>query len=219
MEHSEFIRLKKLAFKEEALRKKGFTYIAGIDEAGRGPWAGPVVAAACMISQGIYFKNINDSKQLSSVKRRQLFEEIRSHEGVSYGIGIGSVELIDKINILEATKVAMRQAVRCFEIIPDYLLTDGLLLELDSLPGEKMIKGDAHVQCIAAASIIAKETRDAIMIAYDDLYPGYSFACHKGYGTAVHRAALDKKGPSQIHRLSFAPVIASLKNHLLMKGS
>ena len=179
-----------------------FSYICGIDEAGRGPLAGPVVAGAVILPKGKRILYVNDSKKLSEKKRDELFDVIKE-EALSYGIGIVSPERIDEINILQATYEAMRQAISMLEPQPTLLLNDAV-----NIPGEPMkqvsiIKGDAKSISIGAASIIAKVTRDAMMVEYDKIYPEYDFASNKGYGSAKHIEALKKYGPCPIHRKSF----------------
>ncbi|NGX53751.1 MAG: Ribonuclease HII [Chlamydiae bacterium] len=199
-------RLKKLVKFETEARKRGFERIAGVDEAGRGPLAGPVVAAACLISRGLFFEGINDSKLLTEKRRKALFLQITGHPNVQYGVGIVEPKVIDEINIYQATILAMHQAVEDLPELPDFLLVDAMPLAFRKLPGEIIIKGDMRSQSIAAASIIAKETRDEIMIEYHNRYPQYGFDQHKGYGTVKHKKALEEHGPCPIHRFSFAPV-------------
>lgn len=194
-----------LALEEEAFQL-GFSRVAGVDEAGRGPLAGPVVAAACVIAPGLLFPGINDSKLLTPQKREHFFEVLSSHSEVLSGIGIVDEKEIDEGNILEATKQAMRLAVRALRTQPDYLLIDGPHGIGSDHPHSCVIQGDRRSQSIAAASILAKVTRDRIMLRYHTLYPEYGFDRHKGYGTAAHMKALQQYGPSPIHRLSFAPV-------------
>lgn len=203
-------RLQQLLRYEEAARRLGYRFIAGVDEAGRGPLAGPVVAAACSIPEGIFFPGINDSKQLTAKQRASLFKEITTHPDVVYGVGIVSHEVIDQINILQASIKAMIDAVEALKIAPDYLLVDGLKLPHPT-PSEKIIKGDAKSQSIAAASIIAKETRDGLMETYHEKWPHYGFDRHKGYGTKKHVEAIRKHGPCPIHRSTFEPVKSLLQ--------
>jgi ribonuclease HII len=195
---------------ECAAKAKGYTLIAGVDEAGRGPLAGPVVAAACILPDDFYMNGINDSKQLTPKKRAVLFEEIVNHPQIKYGIGIVAHTIIDKINILQATIQAMLIAVDSLSVTPHYLLVDGLKLPHPCIPNEKIIKGDALSYSIAAASVIAKETRDRLMDDFDIQWPQYGFAKHKGYGTAKHLAAIQLHGPCPIHRLSFAPLKSTI---------
>lgn len=196
-------RLQHLVSYEEQARSRGFLHIAGIDEVGRGPLAGPVMACACIIPKGLFFPGVNDSKKLSEKQRETLFDQISSHDHVIYGFGIVSHEEIDRINIYQATIKAMLEAVNSLSIQPDFLLVDGMALPHPHISCEKIIKGDAKSQSIAAASILAKVKRDRLMFEYDSMWPEYGFAKHKGYGTAYHLEALRKHGPSPIHRLSF----------------
>lgn len=204
---SEEERLEKLLALEVALRQRGFQSIAGVDEAGRGPLAGPLIAAACSIGAGICFPGINDSKLLTPKKRYALFKEITSHSGVRYGVGRASVECIDKINIHQATMQAMREAIGHLGFSPDYVIVDGFLIP--GLPNcMKVLQGDQKCHAIAAASIIAKCTRDEEMQVLHQQYPHYHFDTNQGYGTAKHLKALSSYGPSPIHRRTFAPVAA-----------
>lgn len=206
----EIERLIKLTELETAARAKGYKCIAGVDEAGRGPLAGPVVAAACVIEDRIFFPGINDSKQLLPIKRREIFAQLLGHPGVVYGVGIVEHTEIDRINILQATFEAMRAAVKKLPVEPDCVLVDGSHTFLQTVYSEAIIKGDSRSQVIAAASIIAKETRDQLMMEYHKRYPEYSFDEHKGYATEKHRAALAKYGPCPIHRKSFRTVSTQL---------
>lgn len=199
-------RLQMLMQFEMAARSQGFRTIAGIDEAGRGPLAGPVFAAACIIPDKVFFPGINDSKQLTPEKRDKLFIDITSHPEVVYAIGSATSEEIDQINILQATIQAMLRAVEKLNVVPDYLLVDGLKLPHPVIPSQKIIKGDTLSQSIAAASVLAKVSRDRLMLQYDQQWPEYGFKDHKGYGTAKHLAALEKHGPCPIHRKTFAKV-------------
>lgn len=178
------------------------TFICGIDEAGRGPLAGPVVAAAAVLSKDCQILYLNDSKKLSEKKRELLFDEIRE-KAVAYGVGIVSPQRIDEINILQATYEAMRQAISQLSIVPEILLNDAVTIPDVDIMQVPIIKGDAKSVSIAAASILAKVTRDRMMVEYDKLYPEYGFAKHKGYGTAAHIAALKEFGPCPIHRRTF----------------
>lgn len=206
MDQEEKNRLEKLMHFETAARKKGFRAIAGIDEAGRGPLAGPVVAAACIIPAGFYIENVNDSKQLTPEVRRRIFKHLITSPEICYGVGIVDAEEIDRINILQATIQAMLIAVSQLSRKPDLLLVDGLHLEHPSVPCQKIIKGDTLSQSIAAASVIAKETRDEMMHGFDALWPVYGFKSHKGYGTRQHILALSQHGPCPLHRRTFEPV-------------
>lgn len=197
-------RLNTLVQFETEKRNQGYQQIAGVDEAGRGPLAGPVVAAACIIPEGLFFEGINDSKQLTDAQRRKLFDQIVKAEGVKFGVAIVTAFVIDTINILQATIKAMLDAVA--QIEPDYLLVDGLQLPHPNLPSLKIIKGDARSQSIAAASVLAKVTRDNLMLDYHKQWPDYGFESHKGYGTKRHIQALTALGPCEIHRMSFEPI-------------
>lgn len=183
--------------------------IAGIDEAGRGPWAGPVVAAAVILDPDRIPNGITDSKALNEEKRDLLFRKIM--EKAQVGVGVAEVERIDRENILQATLWAMGEAVRNLSSSPKMALVDGNRLPQLSCPAQALVKGDARCLSIAAASIIAKVTRDRTMIALAKSYPDYGFERHKGYGTAEHRAALDKHGVTPIHRRSFGPVQLKLQ--------
>lgn len=182
----------------------GFKLIAGIDEVGRGPLAGPVVASAVILPQGFELLGLNDSKKLSKKKREAFFDIIKEN-AISYGIGIVSEAEIDEINIYEASKVAMKRAIEDLNITPDFLLIDAMKLDLD-IPQENLIKGDMRSISIAAASVLAKETRDKMMEEYAVIYPGYGFEKHAGYGTKQHVEALRTLGVTPIHRKTFAPV-------------
>ncbi len=193
-----------LMFEKTAYRS-GVTYVAGIDEAGRGPLAGPVTAAAVILPVGLLIKGVDDSKKLNPDKRERLFEIIMAH-ALSVGVGIMSPAEIDRINILQATRRAMLAAVQQLSPQPDYLLIDGISTIDSDVPQKTIIKGDSLSLSIAAASIIAKVTRDRLMIEMDSTYPGYGFAGHKGYGSAAHLDAIRRLGPSPIHRLTFGGV-------------
>ena len=177
-------------------------YVAGIDEAGRGPLAGPVVAAAVILPKDIFLPFLNDSKKVTEKRRDVLFDEIKQN-AIAYGIGIASNTLIDEINILQATYEAMREAIHALEKTPDVLLVDAVHIPDINIKQVGIVKGDAKSVNIAAASILAKVTRDRIMAEYDKIYPEYGFASNKGYGTATHIAALKEVGPCAIHRKSF----------------
>lgn len=187
---------------EKQRLSEGYGYICGIDEAGRGPLCGPVVAAACILPVDVDLPGLNDSKKLSPKKRAELFEAIKE-KAVAFSIGYADVEEIDRINILEATLLAMRRAVDGLSVPPDYLLVDGNIYRDFGLPGEPVIKGDATSSSIAAASILAKVTRDTLCEELDALYPEYGIGQHKGYGTKAHMDALRKYGPSPCHRKQF----------------
>lgn len=179
-----------------------YTYICGVDEAGRGPLAGPVVAGAVVLPKDCEILYINDSKKLSAELREQLFDVIME-QAVAAGVGIVSQERIDEVNILNATYEAMREAINNLGIIPDILLNDAVTIPDMPMRQVPIVKGDAKSSSIAAASILAKVTRDHMMEAYDRMYPGYGFAAHKGYGTKEHMQAVREKGPCEIHRRSF----------------
>ena len=187
---------------EEELRRTGVKYIAGIDEAGRGPLAGPVAAAAVILPPDTCILGLNDSKKLSEKQRLEL-EPIIKEQALAWKVVMIDHQVIDRINILQATKLGMRQAVAALEIAPDYLLVDGMELDGVDLPQQGLIKGDARSVSIAAASVLAKTARDRLMLEYDAVYPGYGFAKHKGYPTAEHKEALRRLGPCSIHRLTF----------------
>ena len=176
--------------------------ICGIDEAGRGPLCGPVVAAAVILPGEYNILYINDSKKLSETKREEVYKEIDKY-AVAYGVGIVSPERIDEINILQATYEAMRTAIHKLSVTPDILLNDAVTIPMVDIKQVPIIKGDAKSQSIAAASIVAKVTRDHLMEEYDKLYPEYGFAKHKGYGTAAHIKAIKEYGPCPIHRRTF----------------
>jgi ribonuclease HII len=182
--------------------QNGFQRVAGLDEAGRGPLAGPVVAAAFVIRPDFQIEGINDSKQLTLKQRQKFFPLLTSGEW-QFGVGIVEPEEIDRINIYQASRVAMRQALEAVDPRPDFLLVDALVVPGTDIPQHSLIHGDALSVAIAAASVIAKHTRDQLMEEYDSLYPGYGFAKHKGYPTSEHYAALRRLGPSPIHRRSF----------------
>lgn len=182
--------------------ENGYTYIGGIDEAGRGPLAGPVVAAVVVFKPGTKIEGINDSKKLSEAKRDELFDIIRD-QALDYGIGIVQREEIDEYNILNATYMAMKKAINCLKKAPDYLLVDAAHVPDVSIDQKSIIKGDSKSISIAAASILAKVTRDSIMYEYDKMYPEYGFASHKGYGTDQHYKAIREHGTTTIHRRSF----------------
>ena len=176
-------------------------YVAGIDEAGRGPLAGPVVAAAVILPKDIFLPFLNDSKKVTEKRRDVLFDEIKQN-AIAFGIGIASNTLIDEINILQATYEAMREAVNALKKTPDVLLVDAVHIPDINIKQVGIVKGDAKSVNIAAASILAKVTRDRLMAEYDKIYPEYGFASNKGYGTATHIAALKEIGPCAIHRKS-----------------
>ncbi len=201
-EEQRLIELKKIE-EEIYLKNPNFKYICGIDEAGRGPLAGPVVVACAIMPRNSMIEGVNDSKKISEKKREELFEKI-TEEAISYGIGIIDQKEIDRINILNATKEGLTMAVKELSIRPDLIIVDALKgIDTDGIPYESIIKGDAKCYSIAAASIIAKVTRDRIMRQWDEIYPQYGFIKHKGYGTAAHIAAIKEYGPCPLHRNSF----------------
>lgn len=185
-------------------RKYGdeFHCICGIDEAGRGPFAGPVVAGAVILPVGLKIQGLNDSKKVSAKRREELFEEIQE-KAISVGIGMSSPERIDQINILQATYEAMQHAVEDLDVVPDLLLNDAVTIPQIPIRQVGIVKGDGRSLSIAAASIMAKVTRDRIMVEYAELYPEYGFEKNKGYGSEEHRAALKQYGPCPIHRHTF----------------
>lgn len=201
-------KYEKLYAYEREYHAKGYTAIAGIDEAGRGPLAGPVVAGCCILDPDVKILGLDDSKKLSEKKREELFIEIKE-KALAWTVCEVSAEVIDQINILEATKKAMRTCVEEIsrKIRPDLLLIDAVNLSGTGVDVVPIIKGDANSDSIAAASILAKVTRDHIMVEFDNVYPGYGFAKHKGYGTKDHYAAIREFGMTPIHRRSFLKVI------------
>ncbi len=203
-------RDRELAARELELRRSGFTVIAGIDEAGRGPLAGPVVAACTVLTSLLPISGIDDSKRLSPKRRAELAIEIRSH-AAACGLGLASPAEIDELNIYRATQLAMRRALAAAQLRPDIVLVDAMPLPGLALPIESIVGGDARCTAIAAASILAKEHRDALLCELDAVDPRYGFARHKGYGTPEHLDALRRYGPSPYHRRSFAPVAAALE--------
>ena len=198
---------------EERLRAQGYRLIAGIDEAGRGPLAGPVVAAAVILppeERPSWLSLVRDSKQLTQLRREAIFDCI-VESGIAFGVGVVSHEVIDERGIAPATRLAMRYAVEQLSTCPDYLLIDYLRLPGVRIPQKGVVDGDSICVSIAAASIVAKVTRDRLMVELDGRYPGYGLAQHKGYGTREHLEALQKLGPCPIHRKTFQPV----RDHLL----
>ncbi len=191
---------------ETVLRAQGYRAVAGIDEAGRGPLAGPVVAAAVILPEGFRHRWLNDSKQLTPERRAEVAHALRSHPGVLFAVAEATVEEIDSLNILRASLLAMCRAVRALASLPDYVLVDGRDLPPVKIPGRAIVKGDAKVSSSSAASILAKESREATMAAWAAAHPQYGFEVHKGYGTERHLAALAAHGPCPLHRRSFAPL-------------
>lgn len=195
---------------ERDLYKQNIKLIAGIDEVGRGPLCGPVVACACILPENYHLEGLNDSKKVSEKKREKLYK-ILINDAISYGLGIISPKRIDEINILEATKEAMKEAVNNLCIKPEHLLIDAVKLDID-IPSTSIIKGDASSASIAAASIIAKVTRDRMMIELGKKYPEYGFERHKGYGTKTHIEAIKKYGVLDFYRFTFAPISDLIKD-------
>ena len=195
-------RLKELLTRERELWAEGYQRVAGVDEAGVGPLAGPVVAAAVIFPRGLGLAGVDDSKKLTPGRREQLAVEIKQ-QALAFCIAAVEPPEIDAMNIYRASREAMRRALVGLSIAPDYLLIDGRDIRLLALPQETVVKGDSHCHAIAAASILAKTTRDGLMADYDEQFPGYEFSSHKGYPTKVHREAIRRLGPSPVHRLSF----------------
>ncbi len=188
---------------EQAANQKGFTVVCGVDEAGRGPLAGPVCAAAVVLPVGTVIPGLDDSKKLSAKKREQLYPII-IEKALAYGIAYGSVEEIEEYNILNATFLAMNRAISALQMPVDYALIDGNRVPKNCpIPCETVVKGDSKSMSIAAASILAKVTRDRLMLELDEKYPEYGFAKHAGYGTKVHIEAIRAHGVSPVHRMSF----------------
>lgn len=187
---------------EDELEQKGYQLICGVDEAGRGPLAGPVCAAAVILPPHVLIPGLNDSKKLSDKKRRELFPVI-CEQALAYGIAFSDEKEIDTVNILQATFLAMQRAVKMLPSTPDYILVDGNKLPDFQIPAQYVIKGDSLSASIAAASVLAKVTRDDLMLRMAEKYPQYGFDIHKGYGTKAHYDALTQFGPCKIHRMSF----------------
>lgn len=184
-------------------KANGYKLVCGVDEAGRGPLAGPVCAAAVILPEGLNIDGLNDSKKLTEAKRELLYDEI-TQKAVAWSVAFGTVEEIESVNILNATYLAMNRAIDGLKVSADYALIDGNRVPSGiKIPCETVVKGDAKSCSVAAASIIAKVTRDRLLLEYDKKYPEYMFAKHKGYGTAVHYAAIEKHGVLPIHRPSF----------------
>jgi len=199
---------------ERKLWRTGIEAVAGVDEAGVGPMAGPVVAAAVVFAPEIYIKGVHDSKQLLAEKREELHDTIRAR-AIAFAVGIAEVEEIDRLNIYWATMRAIERALTGLERTPQHVLVDGRKVPGLKIPQTHIVGGDRKSFCIAAASILAKVTRDRIMSAYDEQYPGYGFAQHKGYCTSDHMQTLEHLGPSPIHRRSFSPVAMSAQLKLI----
>lgn len=202
LEAQENIRLKKMQFYEEDAKRRGFSIIAGVDEAGRGPLAGPVVASAVVLGEGISIKGINDSKKIAPAKRELLYGQI-TEKAACWAVGISTVEEIDTLNILQASLLAMRRAIQNLSSAPEFVLVDAVRIPDINMPQLPIVKGDGLSVSIAAASIIAKVTRDRMMDQLDREMPHYQFGRHKGYGTSDHIRALKEYGPSTIHRKTF----------------
>lgn len=205
MKEKEEIRLQKLKEVEEKIYNENskIKYICGIDEAGRGPLAGPVVVASVVMPRNSMIEGVNDSKKISEKKREELFEKI-TNEAISYGVGIVDYNKIDEINILNATKLGLTMSLKELKVKPNLVLVDALTgIDTLGIPYTPIIKGDAICYSISCASIIAKVTRDRIMRQWDEVYPMYGFEKHKGYGTAMHIQAIKEYGPCPIHRRSF----------------
>lgn len=198
-------RIQKMLVEEKKLWQKGFLLLAGIDEAGRGPLAGPVVAAACILPARFDLPGLNDSKMLTESKREKLYSQIQA-QAIDYALGSAEPAEIDALNILQATKLAMKRAVEGLKVRPHYLMIDALTLPTVKLPQLPLIGGDLKSATIAAASILAKVTRDRLMVELDTLYPEYTFSKNKGYGTSEHMQVLRRLGPCPLHRRSFAPM-------------
>ena len=203
MKEKEIERLTKLKELEKDLYNKGFKSICGIDEAGRGPLAGPVVVAGVIMPEDSMIEFVNDSKKVTEKRREKLYDIIKE-EAISYSISVIDHEVIDKINILNATKKGVTEVVDGLDVKPDLILVDALEhIDTRGIPYEPLIKGDARCYNIAAASILAKVTRDRIMRQWDEIYPQYGFLSNKGYGTAKHIAAIKEYGLCPIHRVTF----------------
>ena len=203
MKDEERARLEELSKFEKEYYSKGYKCICGIDEAGRGPLAGPVVAGAVILPEGCLLEGVNDSKKISEKKREKLYDVI-TENALAWAVGVVDINVIDEINILNATRRAMKMAIEGLKIKPDFILIDAeKKVDTDGIPYLPIIKGDALSISIAAASIVAKVTRDRMMREYDEIFPMYGFAKHKGYGTKAHVEAIGKYGLCMIHRKSF----------------
>jgi ribonuclease HII len=207
--NKEIERLNNMMLYEEALYNEDYNYIAGVDEAGRGPLAGPVASAAVILPRGLYIEGLNDSKKVSVKRREELFDIIID-KAIAYNISLISNEVIDSINILNATKLSMKNSVEGLKIKPDFVLVDAVTIPAISQKQKGIIKGDAKSVSIAAASILAKVTRDRLMQEYHKKYPEYNFSAHKGYGTSEHVAAIKAHGICDIHRKSFLSGILNI---------
>ena len=220
--HSYYVKQQKAAVSEEKFRQRfileqqywqEFPYIAGIDEVGRGPLAGPVVSAAVILPRDFRVLEVNDSKQLTADKRQELFLQI-VEGALAIGVGVQSEQVIDEINIYEATRLAMAEAVGNLDIQPNFLFVDAMQVPVD-VPQLKLIKGDAKSNSIACASIVAKVLRDRLMNSFAQAYPGYDFANNDGYGTKKHLEGLKKLGVTPIHRQTFEPIKSMVENTLV----
>jgi len=198
-------RIQQMLVEEKKLWQQGFLLLAGIDEAGRGSLAGPVLAAACILPVRFDLPGLNDSKMLTESKREKLYSQIQA-QAIDYALGSAEPAEIDALNILQATKLAMKRAIEGLKVRPHYLMIDALTLPTVKLPQLPLIGGDLISATIAAASILAKVTRDHLMVELDTLYPEYMFSKNKGYGTSEHMQVLRRLGPCPLHRRSFAPV-------------
>ena len=202
MKEKEEERLQKMLEIEEGLYSKGIKLVCGVDEAGRGPLCGPVVAAAVILKPDSKIEGVNDSKKLSEKKREQVYENIMEN-ALAVGVGMSDVDVIESVNILNATKLAMKEAISKLKVQPEYVLIDGNQMIDITIPGETVVHGYAISESMAAASIVAKVTRDRMLIEWDKTYPEYGFAKHKGYGTKAHTDAIAKYGLTPLHRPSF----------------
>ncbi len=202
MKEAEIERLGEMFSIEESLRERGYSVIAGVDEAGRGPLAGDVYAAAVVLPEGVLIEGLNDSKKISEKKREKLYDEI-CENALAYAVATASVEEIDIHNIRNATYIAMNRAIEALKVKPDYVLVDGDCIKECNYEHECVVKGDSKSASIAAASILAKVTRDRYMKTLAEKYPQYGFEKHNGYGTAAHIAALKEFGASEVHRKTF----------------
>ena len=202
MKETELLRLNSMWEIEKSLCEKGYKVIAGVDEAGRGPLADEVYAAAVVLPEGVLIEGLNDSKKISEKKREKLFDEIKEI-ALAYAVATASVEEIDEFNIRNATYIAMNRAIEALNIKPDYVIVDGDCIKECNYPHECVVKGDAKSMSIAAASILAKVSRDRHMMEMAKKYPQYGFEKHKGYGTKAHIEALKEFGPCEIHRKTF----------------
>ena len=190
---------------EKRLHKKGHHLVAGIDEAGKGAWAGPVVAASVILPAVVQLEGVNDSKLLSPKKRQQLFVKITA-QALAWSVGVVGHEVVDKVGIVKATQRAMERAIKGLRVEPEYLLIDGTPFFKPETPHEFIVRGDQKMTNIAAAAIVAKVTRDKLMDSVHSAHPNYGFVAHRGYGTKGHQDALTEHGPSPVHRFSYRPI-------------